>query len=411
MIIQSIKLLNFDLFYYMVKEKFKDEQYRNNIFRSHVTQIYDEMEIVMSIHNISMYEYLFLKMYSYKITEFGPDKKYNISSSVFDQTSHGTPFGDQLEDLNSLLASMKESGIDDEMVNLSAPAGMLTGNCIITLQGASVSNVIGTTPEQFFIKASKGSCVKDNGRYDAKSMDDSYDPNTDENLSNYIVESFIKSFYEFMNDRIQAVDLISDFMINKTMLSQVNESGNVCLFTVSNPYLQLNFTTEDIQKMAEKVKTAKEELRKEGNVLMYNMKGTEYHVVIQSSLYNFFLIYNALPKTSLRATDNIAIIRTNDYSEILNHYEALKNFTNRIRKTYSAIDRTIDDFKKDQRYIIYMMMTPNFNQFRYMINIKEEEVEEFISHFPFSTLKANPELGDIITNFTDKYQLVKKIVK
>ena len=402
MIISDVELLNFDLLYNMIVEKGENDNYRFKSFGNHMSDIFYQMKVRMTITQLNIMEYIHLKRFAYKITEFIPNE--HMDSDVLVSDAPDSNFGTSVKALTEFL---KITVVEDEReLHPYLFAGLLQGSCTVILSGPSVNALVQTTPERFFMSGSNRRCIlnmeKSARGLDIYHYDPDYSPDNDEAFETYVIKTFIEVFYKFIMDENQSIDLITDSLLHSLVLSNATNQGDVALYMVENKNFTVNFLKEDSEIIKDISKIKVKELTDD----------TEYTFILNSSFYTFCVLYNFLPKSSYVFTESFDFLRQNIDKEykFLQEVPWFAPYKKRLSKMFNAVIEESETFKAGAKYLLYLFMLPTQNTFSYVLKFTEKELKHAICKIFYLSENVLPETSSLFFSINDKLHLVAKML-
>lgn len=395
--IKNINFLNLDTLYQIVVDKFYDTNYDKIKFGRNLPQLLNHIVITLELSSVSEYEYLYLKMYSTSITKMN-DKRYDINyiqknyPEVYDSTL-------KLLTLFSTIDQEKDTKARSlDMDSYFTPAGMIIGDCIVTLSGSQLASIISLEPRDFFIKASNNKCVIVNEDPTKNKLDPDYKSQiyTDESVKNFIISEFITGFYKFLTEKATFIDLASDSFNCGKFLS-LNNTKKVKMMNLRNPYVMCEFNEDDPSVIISNLNRYKElNFPKK-----FTINNTYFEFSVRSDFGTFFELMNILPYEKFICLENLNMPAI-DTSEISNIPECpdiwKEKYENRYKGRMSGLITDINDkyYRTNDTAIKKLEMTQNYVLYSYSLLLSLHDIDECLNPY----LKEYEDSKDYIVNNT-----------
>lgn len=315
--ISKIQLLNIDKLYEIVFEKENDSEYGQNYFGSKVNQLYSHMEIGFEVDEINFIEYFFMKLFSSRISSFmrsvltEKEEIEMLANKYYDKLV--TTYGDgskvsYIEKLYGAFAWTEGSPNNPFTYQNLTPPGFKFGTCFVSFTGSELCSILGINPKQFFIVNSDPEKLLTAN----KKLKEDYNCNKDDKLKDSIISIFINEFYKFITGYVKNIDLVSEVFCKRFTEVKTNGDFNFYKPTIINlrhPLVTIDYDEDSTDTIVNNLKEYSK-LIEEYSIFQGNMKKEFFRdsiveVKATTSLNEFLLLFELLPKGSINSMDNI----------------------------------------------------------------------------------------------------------
>lgn len=363
MVVNQLWFMNLDDLYQICCKRKNDIDHRDKMFGRNIGQLLNHISITMKL-SLTSYEYIFLKLIGYHLSKFEPvaslPQRESEIRKLYPDLSIDNISGHfkLMESINTFLEENYDINIDYS--NFISPAGFIVGNTTVKISGDNLINIISLEPNTFFLEATNGEIIKEDG------FDEEYvnKINTDERISNKIIEKFITSFYKGIMDRLTKFDLVSDSFNQSVYLDRV--SSNTCkLFSLSNSDISINLLDDEKKDIMDAINYYK------NNIDVVEMD-TQLEFIISSSFKTFFNLVNILPINLFTTIQSF--IFPLEYSKDIDNIPIVPQFLESFEKrwfnrTKALIDNSSSVYSEKEKIINQLEMTMNYSEIKYSISL------------------------------------------
>ena len=365
--IRNLSFLNIDDLYSILVERSLDENHKNEQFKRNYPHLLTHMSITFHLTEVSLYEYIFLKLCYGNVTEL---LNRNIDKTYIEKNFNEI-YKSSIESFLAYIQAIKNSNKEIDYSNFLLPSGFITGDCVVTLSGHTLESFIGIEPLEYFVKGSENKCINiEETRLIPSYKEQIY---TDDSLYNYTISLFINKFYKYIVEKVTYIDLISDSAIH-SILNSTNKE--LTMVTVRNPYFTIDFNSDGIEDIMNIFEIYKKDIKA---VKAFTMNKTSIEFIINTNLGVFIELLNifdisrftSLENFSIACNDGLNINNIIDCPEIL-----LDKFENRHSGRMTALITDIDKTYNGNNLIKLLEATPNYSNFKFSITLLLEEIGE-----------------------------------
>lgn len=404
--IKNINFLNLDTLYQIVLDKFYDPNYDKIKFGRNLSQLLNHIVITLDLSSVSEYEYIYLKMYGTTVTELS-NKRFDLE---YIQKNYPDVY-DSAFKLISLFSTIdqekdpNENNID--MEGYFTPAGMIIGDCVLTLSGSHLASIISLEPRDFFIKASNNKCIIVNDDPTKNKLDPEYKNQiyTDESVKNFIISEFLTGFYKFLNDKATYIDLASDSFNTGKFLSLNNEK-KVKMMNLRNPYVLCDFNDDNTALIIHNLNEYKELNLPQ----KFTIDNTYFEFSIRCEFGVFFELMNFIPYEKFICLENLNIpaMDTADYNNIPPCPTSWRDkYENRYKGRITGLIADIHKlyYKPEYNAIKKLEMTENYMLYSFSLLLTLDDIDRYLNQY----IEKNKQSKDFIVNSTKT--LCNEIIK
>lgn len=387
--IDYINIANLEL----LEKTFNDttENDINKDFGRNLPTLLSHITVSMVVSELTILEAMMLKRFSNSNISIinATSNTVSIDQEKFPKTSYA------IDGLNTLVNNINnDNDIKVKPYALFFPTKVVRKEVLVKFTGMSLLNILGDINrgmDCIFIKLKMRSKEYTNNEEKRKIIE------------SLIIENFIKEFYNFMDIKLQYIDLVTDSALSSTFLSEIDslvqlDHVNTIYGTV--PFIDI--AGQDYSSSMELVNINKNLLPEE---IRENCKSTEIvdsiYFSCNTSLNTFYEIFLMLPLgTVLEYTDIKILLNQNKYNDIPQY----KKYRERISFYTNKID-TERANKQDERIDKFNLITLNKN-ISYTLKFNFSDISRIINGLKESLKGFEPnsyiykEINEIIKKIT-----------
>ena len=340
--ILQVNYFNIDIIYNFLKSLKDNEDYKNYIFMSNIVKLYENASVSFVIDDISLFEYYIMKLKYRYITEFNRN-----SNIIFDDKDN------ELDKLcKQYIARYKNPN--------NLPVFYIKGNCTVTLTGCDLidSSLLGIDPRVLFKSISNN--------YD---LEDIYE--VTDKLGSIFVNGFINGFYKYFMDTCTYIDLLSDYGIEKTILSYGKENTAIPL-SIKTPFFTTSFVNDDLTNLSDKFKIFKEKNTYDSLTNIY------FEFVINTNLYEFLNQANLLPTRCIISTDNFNTLLKEENIEYNKNKNVNTGKNSKESIEIEILKNVVENLSDKSDLVRRFCYLSGKTKIKYMIRITVDDVNKYL---------------------------------
>lgn len=407
--ITKINMINLDKLFQIVYDKETDENYGKNMFSNKIAQLYSHIEISYEIEDISIIEYVFMKMFSSRITKFEKYEDHTdvkLSKDLFPALTTVYGDGGSISFIDNLFEFFrpKNTGDYNHQFSLASPIGFKYGSCITSFTGRELINIIGMDPKQFFVLNSDLPSFflepsDDDKERGTRKINPSYDYQKDKTLVNSFVSILLKEFYKFMVTYCTNVDLPSEvFMKRFNYVSEENCSCNPVLSTFKHPLVTIDYQEDKTEDIIKKV----DEFQSLGIKRFDHFRTTEMVFSFCTPFVIFCKLFEVLPKGSITSMDNFLEVNQKGRNpkwfitslHALNSSDTSKMEDVFEKELQKFIKKTVTEYDNSENILNSILTTMSYAPISFSVSITEETLYSLFSNTHLDT--ENPFYNNLI---------------
>lgn len=363
----------------------------NKDFGRNLPTLLSHITVSMVVSELTILEAMMLKRFSNSNISIinNTSNVVSIDQEKFPKTSYA------IDGLNDLINNINtDNDIEVKPYTLFFPTKVVQKEVLIKFTGMSLLNILGDINrgmDCIFIKLKMRSKEYTNEEEKKKVIE------------SLIIENFIKEFYNFMDIKLQYIDLVTDSALNYTFLNNVDDCVQLDhVNTIYGTVPFINIAGQDYSSSIELINTNKNFLSKE---IRENCKPTEIvdsiYFTCNTSLNTFYEVFLMLPLgTVLEYTDIKILLNQNKYNDI----QQYKKYKERISFYIQKIDSERAN-KQDERIDKFNLITLNKN-INYTLKFNFSEISRIINDLKESLKVFEPnsyiynEINEMIKKIT-----------
>lgn len=350
MIVENIVINNLELL---------EDAYNNSIngntkkdFGRRLPILLDHISIVLTIRDVSLLEAMMLKKFSNSdIIEYNDNKSENVPNKKYKDMPM---YISELSALNERIQNDNDVKIKPDKIIF--PISEIKKTVVITFSGISVLNVIGSIdnlPTCIFKAANK----------------DTYE--------NFIISYFLKEFYNFMDNQIQYVDLVSDAALHSKYLNSIGSKDKIILSQINTSFGTIDFLDQNtFASNLSKINSNKSNCNND----IYDLYELDYldsiYFTCNTSLYTFFEIFLNSPIGSVLEFTDFKII----FSEKENYisYSDIDKYNRRLVTLYKLLYNARTSTQTNETRIDKFNYMIAAQKIKYTIKVKFSNLNKFV---------------------------------
>lgn len=231
--IQNVEITGLKTLYNGVYELYMSSESHKVFFEKKIENLLSNVKILLTLRNVNSFELLFMHLYTSKI--FGIKKIFDKEKSKSNINAF-KEIKKELEIYNSYIDSYNTNYID----RLYKPLSLSVNDCKIMLTGSKLLRMFSNDILSTFIQMTDGKCIMKENNEDLMVKD--FDFNSI-NLNHFFIDKFITSFYNFINEKINYLDLGSDFVLNEFYTNDINKNS-FKVFSIFSENINLDFIND-----------------------------------------------------------------------------------------------------------------------------------------------------------------------
>lgn len=386
MIIDSIELCNINTLYNLLSE-IRHSDHKGIIFGRNMSNLLEHMSITMSISDISLLEAFYLKQYTCG--------NFILNNTKIDFLSKNSG---NIESVTNIIKSIDDdTDVKIKPGYLFFPIGSIKCDCFITLTGNTLCSIFSTFPENFFRMIFPD--------FNEKVLLSHINNKDLELINNKIIESFYKSFFKFCNEKVNVIDLISDYGIEKEYY-KYGDISSATLSTVQTAKGGFNLAARDTDDIGTQINLIKD------NLLSLRKKdiknSTKLIYTCNSSLNTFLKLFFNLDINYFIDFEDIKKVISKDeyvFPNCFNKYKIRLN--NNINDLVDYKNKLLENTKGNADFTKYNTLLMN-SSISYSLKLSFDDIEKIHRKWLDSEI-CNCESNTYITQ--EIYKLISDINK
>lgn len=277
---------------------------------------------------------------------------------------------------------MEDSDVSVKPGVLLFPSKCVEKKCIAIFQGQNILSITGALvrgPGCFFVRLK--SEIQNNPNKNKKDI-----------INDLLIESFIKEFYTYMNNKIKYMDLLTDSTLNFAYLNYAKENTNniISLSHINSIYGEIPFINIDeniYNSSLSKISDNKKELVLEDDNII--LDSTEIFFICNTSMYTFMEAFMYLPIGSILESTDVKILYSSDQyiipKEMLKYKTRVTSIIDKMKNERLSVEKTTaENSNDDVKSELKLTLIDNYNliplntRVQYTVKFKLSEISDIL---------------------------------
>lgn len=413
--VKDIKLLNFDMLYSITVSKFNNEVTRSREFGRNLSQLYNHIQITLSLENVNLYEYIFLKTFTSECSSF-------TNMHIDDGLLSFNNYPSLINGINGIVGitnTLKNFSIKNQCIEPGVenyPMGVINGDVVVSFTGDKLSTIIGLDSSKFFIGVIPDIIYKKNDLkgHEMIMMKEEY-PDFIQKISDGIVKEFIQKFYKYTIDKISYMDYASDGFTHNYFTNKSSTSAT--LSTIRNPEFLIDFVNDPLENSQKEFMLYKEKEYSND----FTIKNTKLEFQLSVPMYVYIELLSVLPADRFISQDNLNIPFKESFQGKEKYHPIIdkkfKDYTTRIEtRVGTFVDAVKNEIEKDSSHkglLVYYMSTMSSVLYNVDILISLEDINRYLSNIYQKKVisTSDKKTSDVISLIVKYSNIIFKYIK